>query len=223
MTIIFWNKIALIKEDTHRTKWIPQTGRLDHDQALLNLVLPHIPLHGTVIDIGANIGDHTIAYLKKVGSEGHVVAFEPHPEVYECLKINVPEAESYPYAISDKEETLNLVLRPNTGESYCTTTNLNESVPIKAVTLDSFKFSSVDLIKIDVEGYELQTLKGARQTLIKCKPRMVIEINDNVFKRTGGNRQDIYTFLEELSYDFKPIQPGTKLSSERIDLLAIQK
>ncbi|NER86020.1 MULTISPECIES: FkbM family methyltransferase [unclassified Moorena] len=219
MAIKFWNGIALIENDTYRTQLIPKVGRLDHDQSLLRGILPHIPRGGVAIDVGANIGDHTIAYLNKVGITGRVLAFEPLPEAYECLKLNVPGAESYNYALSDQEETLNLVIRPNTGESFCSYSDNSQT--IRAVPLDSFEFTQLDLIKFDVEGWELKALKGAEETIYQHQPRMVIEINEQVFKRTLGNRHQIYDFLRRHDYELQPIQPKTSLNTERIDLLAI--
>ncbi|NEP26396.1 FkbM family methyltransferase [Moorena sp. SIO3I6] len=219
MAIKFWNGIALIADDTYRTQLIPKVGRLDHDQSLLRGILPHIPRGGVAIDVGANIGDHTIAYLNKVGLTGRVLAFEPLPEAYECLTLNVPGAESYNYALSDQEETLNLVIRPNTGESFCSYSENSQT--IRAVPLDSFEFSQLDLIKFDVEGWELKALKGAEETIYQHQPRMVIEINEKVFKRTLGNRQEIYDFLKRHDYDLQPIQPKTSLNTERIDVLAV--
>lgn len=219
MAIKFWNGIALIENDTYRTQLIPKVGRLDHDQSLLKEILPHIPRGGVAIDVGANIGDHTIAYLNKVGLTGRVLAFEPLPEAYECLTLNVPGAESYNYALSDQEETLNLVIRPNTGESFCSYSDSSQT--IRAVPLDSFEFTQLDLIKFDIEGWELKALKGAEETIYQHQPRMVIEINEKVFKQTLGNRQDIYDFLRRHHYDLQPIQPKTKLNTERIDVLAI--
>ncbi|NEO79156.1 FkbM family methyltransferase [Moorena sp. SIO4G3] len=219
MAIKFWNGIALIENDTYRTQLIPKLGRLDHDQSLLKEILPHIPRGGVAIDVGANIGDHTIAYLNKVGITGRVLGFEPLPEAYECLTLNVPGAESYNYALSDQEETLNFVIRPNTGESFCSYSENSQT--IRAVPLDSFEFTQLDFIKFDVEGWELKALKGAEETIYKHQPRMVIEINEKVFKRTLGNRQEIYDFLKRHDYELQPIQPKTSLNTERIDVLAV--
>ena len=64
------NGIATIESDLCISKWVRESGRLDHDQNMLPLLKPFIPLHGVVFDIGAFIGDHTIFYSNRVGDKG---------------------------------------------------------------------------------------------------------------------------------------------------------
>lgn len=56
----------VLADDTHLSKWVEEHGRLDHDEAIASIV-EHIPQGGVVVDAGASLGDHTIAYARKVG------------------------------------------------------------------------------------------------------------------------------------------------------------
>ena len=66
------------------------------------------------------------------------------------------------------------------------------------VTIDSFGYKDVDLIKIDVEGYEMEVLKGAEETL-KTNQYLMIELNNNT-KKYGSNNQDVERYLRNKGY-----------------------
>src|SRR5687767_9160852 len=86
------NGIAVLEKDSHISKWCESEKRLDHDQNLLPVILSYVKKGDWVVDAGAFIGDHTRAYLDRVGATGVVVALEPNPEAFECLKHNCPDA-----------------------------------------------------------------------------------------------------------------------------------
>ena len=69
--------------------WVEETGHLDHDQNFLPKILEHIKAGDTVVDAGAFIGDHTIAYATRAGRRGKVLAFEPNEKAAECLRHNL--------------------------------------------------------------------------------------------------------------------------------------
>ncbi len=80
--------IAVIEFDSHISSWVEEAGRLCHDSMVHESILPLIKEGDWVVDAGAYIGDHTIAYAEKVGSRGRVIAFEINPPALECLKHN---------------------------------------------------------------------------------------------------------------------------------------
>ena len=143
----------------------------------------------TVVDVGAFIGTHTLAFSRLVGSEGKVHAFEPHPDAFLLLQRNVrenhiPNVVLSNIALSDMRkmeelrvargwETNNpgefsILDRPERAEGF-------EEVHIELASLDSFDFEECSLIKIDVEGMEHQALRGAVQTLRRCHPFVYAE------------------------------------------------
>ncbi len=142
-----------------------------------------------VLDIGANIGAHTIPLAQLVGSGGVVVAFEPQPILHRILCANlvlnsIPNVLTYAMALGDSEgECLVPVLdysQPyNFGGISMDMVEEGESVPLGR--LDAFQLERVDFIKLDVEGYESKVLAGAAETIARCRPMMYIE-NDRAEK-----------------------------------------
>jgi FkbM family methyltransferase len=137
---------------------------------------------GVFLDIGANIGFMSMA-LKSIASR--IVAFEPQPEVYNVMVENIKNASGNAEfsvlccGVSNKTGTAQMPRirygdRGNYGGLGFGRSELGSySVPL--VTIDGLEFPSVDLVKIDVEGHELQVLEGMVDTISRCRPVMYIE------------------------------------------------
>jgi FkbM family methyltransferase len=133
-----------------------------------------------VIDIGANIGNHTIFFATYVFNT--VYSFEPNTKNYSLLcencKLNGLEKKIKPYniAISDKNEnykTFDFI--GNMGRSYIEENPIHGDGITKKI--DDFIFNNIGLIKIDVEGYEPKVLIGAKNTIELHSPEIVLECN----------------------------------------------
>jgi FkbM family methyltransferase len=215
------NNIAVIEGDDYISRWVEESGRLDHDQSMLPLILKHIIPGSTVLDVGAFIGDHTIAYARKVGQTGRVIAFEPSPEAFKCLKHNLkdfPQVDLRKECLSDESGTVSLShVETNAGMTYAQ----KKKGRTKAITLDSLELERVDFIKIDAEGFEHNILKGAEETIRKFKPVMVIEIVNDYLLKNHTSNNDVYIWLMEMGYDYRNIYPGKHLYEAQLDLLCI--
>lgn len=213
--------IAVIEGDTHISKWVEETGRLDHDQNTLPRILKFIKPGDTVIDCGAFIGDHTIAYSEKVGGFGYVIGIESNPEAYECLKYNLSKAASTTCfinnAVSDVSES-GLVIVPNENAGASSVSIGNS---IYTMTIDSLKLAKCNLIKMDIEGFEVKALNGARETIKKFRPYLVIEINEEALNKQGNTPQDIFNFLKEMDYIYCNIYPGQLPEGPQYDIICI--
>lgn len=141
----------------------------------------------TVVDIGANIGYHTLTAAGRVGSEGRVIAFEPEPENYALLSRTIAENGSTQVtlsssAIADKTGTFTLHLfDSNKGRHSLVplaegSKELAGTIEVPVETLDealrSRAIQRVDVIKMDIEGAEALALKGMRETL--SQPRLIL-------------------------------------------------
>ena len=155
-----------------------------------------------VIDVGANVGHYAVRLSKLVGPAGRVMAFEPVPETFEILAalisaaagrnvslFNVAaSAESGVAGISLPRFTSGLTnyymanLTPEGGEFNVMTLRLDVLMPPKRVSL----------VKIDVEGHELQALEGMHTLLRRDRPRLIVE----------GRSADVASFLTALGYRF---------------------
>jgi FkbM family methyltransferase len=188
--------IAILANDTHFCRWLEDKRRLDLDEDLLPKVLELIAPGDIVIDAGAFIGDHTLAYSAKAGT---VFAFEPQSAVFECLKQNADGVNNIvlnKVALSDSTGEARICRYPNPGAS-----RIGESgEKIEIFTLDSFNIAP-NLIKMDVEGYEVKALMGAQETINKYHPILVLEVNKAALEAAGFTIVDLYSVLVAYGYD----------------------
>lgn len=124
------------------------------------------------IDVGAHIGTWTQPLSERFES---VFAFEPEPENYTCLLRNTKGVLCYPVALG-AEATLG-GLTQHADNSGCFRVAPAQGTSVQVAALDDFKLRAVDLLKIDVEGYEGQVLLGATETLRHSSPVIVFEDN----------------------------------------------
>ena len=221
------NGIATIESDLCISKWVRESGRLDHDQNMLPLLKPFIPLHGVVCDIGAFIGDHTIFYSNAVGEKGKVYAFEPSKEAFECLDYNLnykPNTFVYNMALGNTKGYVSTnEVEDNAGMNFITESEKGVILD----TLDNFvennNITQIDFIKIDVEGYELEVLKGAEKSINKFKPTLLIELNDLTLYRAGISRKDIFDFLDKNGYIYRNIYKEKGIDEYQMDLISYVK
>ncbi len=143
-----------------------------------------------VLDLGANIGFHTLALARTVGPEGAVTAVEPQRYCFQLLCANVTAnqlttVECLRAAVGDTPGTCSIPLRSpttphNAGATAVSIEPLDEArgdtVPM--ITVDSLDLKRCDFIKVDTEGFEDRVFMGARQTLKTLQPTLYIEVHD---------------------------------------------
>jgi len=126
------------------------------------------------LDIGANVGLWSRDF---VGSFARVIAFEPVAVFRECLKHNVKGTnfEVQPIALGDQDTQGTMIItEDNSGHSHLDPATMGTG-DVRVVRLDTLNFHDVSYIKIDCEGYEYRILQGAEQTILRCRPVIVIE------------------------------------------------
>lgn len=213
----------IIDGDTHISKWVRESRRLDCDQNSLPILYPYVRPGDFVMDIGANIGDHTIAYADWVGSEGHVVACECNLEAVECLRRNTSKyrnVEIFPYAIHSKETILYFEEQPNVGASFVST--MIKGQPVKAYAIDGMFLTQLDYLKIDAEGSEVEILKGGKDTINRTQPVIVMEVNRSALQRARSSEEELLNLLKDLRYEWKPLF-GNINDVEQYDIIARYK
>jgi len=215
------NGIWVIEGDTHVSKWIEQQGRLDHDMNSLPFILPYIREGDTVIDAGAFVGDHTIAYARAVGITGKVYAFEPNPVAFQCLQHNMESFENVHlsrFGLSDNAATVPLSgNNGNHGGAY-----VGSHMKLADVDLTRLDEACIvpDLIKFDIEGCEVKALYGAERTIEEHRPILMIEVNEVALKRQGATPKEIFMFLGTRGYDWKIMQENCDEFSPMYDIIA---
>jgi FkbM family methyltransferase len=174
-----------------------------------------------VFDIGSNIG-MTAVIAAKSGAE-KVYAFEPDPNIYpfllETVKVNRASVDPHNIALGAEERSLSFFSNPDSASAshLVTEDTLGHSSTgiVNVSTFDAFitlhRIQRVDFIKIDVEGFEIDVLQGARDTIARFKPSALVEFNS--FTMVGFrdiNPRDLLRLLREIFpyvYRFKDGQP----------------
>lgn len=160
----------------------------------------------SAIDIGANMGIYS-RWMAKYSK--HVESFECNYFLWSYLSKVLPKnATLQRFALSDKAGKADFRFDPNnTGIGTIETKNsLNENLGIKTIEiikvdvcrLDDFKFPPVSFIKIDVEGHELDVLKGGKNLILRDKPTLLIEIEE---RHCQGNIKAVPIWLKSLGYE----------------------
>ena len=170
---------------------------------------------GTVaLDIGTNIATVTIPLSKVVGDSGTVNAFEPQRKIYRELRMNCQlnganNVICHRFAIGDKQQIVEMDVETFPGSEGSTNIGHGGDV-VEMRTLDSFNFTNVSFIKIDVERSEEQVLDGMVNTILQNRPIIVIELQGGYLWETAPPeiRQKIINSmrkLESLNYKLSRI------------------
>jgi len=185
----------------------------------------------TVIDIGAHIGIVTLWLSSLAGKSGKVLAFEPNPELIKLLKETmeynlISNVTIHPIALGAMRSSLELrVPKFYTGAASlirnrelidCDVFNVPVYTLSEIVTQENIK--SIRLIKMDVEGYEADVLRGGREVLENIKPEAIIFEANDVYT---GLVRDLPTFklLSEYGYEFFSIPKCIfRMSLKRMDI-----
>ncbi|RAK52001.1 FkbM family methyltransferase [Phenylobacterium deserti] len=141
----------------------------------------------TVVEIGANIGTHTVP-MAKACAPGRLYAFEPQQRVFQVLCGNlalndVRNVLAYPEGCG--EESGYATVPPiayeqaNNFGGISLSTDASRGVRVRITPLDELDLRKLDVLKIDVEGFEPKVLRGARETILRCRPVIYIE-NDRL-------------------------------------------
>jgi FkbM family methyltransferase len=176
-------------------------GRLDLDVSKLARALSHCSRFGLAIDVGAHVGG-TAAYMARHFER--VIAFEAVPETFDLLCRNIPgNVEARNQAVSDTIGEVLFEYNPrfshlshrHSGEK---TLGKSQTVgPIPTVTIDSLAVD-VTFLKVDVEGAEIEVVRGAIETIERSKPLILIEQGGNESKYFGRVRDEAGALLMDL-------------------------
>lgn len=190
-------KITSITNSDHIIKII-ENSKSFYEIKLLEEI-KNLNLKGTYIDIGANIGNHTIFFAKETKAS-KVVSFEINRVIYDKLKENCENNKSKKYEIyniglfsSRKFVTLSNIDKNNVGMTHIID---NTKGNIMVDKLDNIinKEYDISLIKIDVEGAEVDVILGSIDTIKNFKPIIIAELKDNIIY------EDFFNILKPIGY-----------------------
>ena len=147
---------------------------------LLDHIADNHPKHKTIIEVGANIGNHT-KFFESFLEYDKLVCFEPDVGNYALLLSNIQNSKTAAarYAIGSEEKMVGLT---PTAADNCGSFKVCGGSHVHMITLDQTFISDVTMIKIDVEGFELDVLRGGIETIIKNKPLLYLEISEREYE-----------------------------------------
>ena len=190
-----------------------------------------------VLDIGANIGAHTLLFAQAVGAHGKVIAFEPTDYAFAKLSRN----RLLNHSLAERVDCLQYML-VDTGIAGKPTPRLYSSWPLKeeaglhemhqgrlmttsgaqARTLDSvilaLGLDRVDCIKLDIDGFECGMMRGATEVLTRWQPTIIMELAPYALEEQGASLQELIQLLMKYGYALFDLSQSTLLTmdSERL-------
>jgi FkbM family methyltransferase len=196
-------------------------------QQLLNQFLKK----GSVfLDIGANIGLFTIQAAKIVGKSGKVIAFEANPKTQKILSHNldlnhVEQVVTYGVALSDEngETTIYENWNVNRGGASLISQDNQEGISIQMVKLDALFETNeqVDLVKLDVEGWEGNVLRGGMNLFKAQNPIFIIEVSKVRENEKGIQPEEIVEIVKSIGdYQFFKQKSGKARTGKLVEILS---
>ena len=188
----------------------------------------------TFLDVGANLGYYTALAARAVGPNGRVLAVEPDPDSFGYLEQTIAanavgNVQAFPVAASDAPATLPLYISTdNRGDNRLYASGEDRpQVEVTARPLDALlrenKIDTVDLIKIDVQGYEPKVISGLRET-IAASPNLTLltEFWPQGIDEAGEDANEFLQTLRELGLTLHELQPDGSLAelTDDTDLIA---
>lgn len=181
-----------------------------------------------VVDIGANLGEYTLFMAKRL-TTGKVFSFEPMQSIRKQLIENISlngftNVSVVALGLSDREQLLQIHEVDDVHEGlntfYLGGRKSRSVQEVQLKTLDSqmviLKIAKIDFIKIDIEGSELPALLGARESIARWRPYVMVEINDLTYRAAGYSIDDVSSFFKELKYQPHELNKQGKLSATKV-------
>lgn len=187
----------------------------------------------TVFDVGANVGQYTLLASTLVGPSGQVHSFEPVPRNFERLRIHVAENALTNVTLNQaaawhEPARLSMALAADKADNagsfsvHAAGPGASEPIEVAAIRLDDYvaerAIDRVDAIKIDVEGSEPFALAGARQTLLRDRPILLMEVSPSMLERARSNAESLGDELSALGYRIWKIGLSPEASGPVADL-----
>lgn len=177
-----------------------------YEPELRAIVRAVLPQGGVAIDIGANVGWHTLLMARLVGAAGRVLAVEANRSICAQLARNIKinrfdHVQVIPSAVAESEKTLQFFapdaddVQSGTGHIATEAEGRTGLVPVSCRPLDAIvteaQLERLDFIKIDVEGYEWPALQGGEKIIARLRPYIIFEF-DRAYAGRGGGTPELF-------------------------------
>lgn len=196
--------------------------KLKNDKAEIGLLTQLIKKGDFILDIGSNIGFYAKILANLTGSEGKVFCFEPDSTNFRYLQKNTVHLNNivlFNKAVSNKTDILKVYKSKllNVDHRTYPVSNYDSVEEIESFAIDELilnkTIAKVDVIKIDIQGYELTAFNGMKQLLSNNDNiKILAEYWPHGFKRAGTSAVEFFDFFNELGYSFYLIENEKPLS-----------
>ena len=190
-----------------------------------------------IIDIGANNGQISVEFAHLVGDEGRVHSFEPQRIIYYQLCGNVffnglDNVFCHNLALGNTDGIIDIEVPDYHSTGFVNFGDVHvgleteKSDKVEMRRLDSFEFQNVSVIKIDVQGFEMEVIEGAEETIKKHRPVIFIEIEEDQLERYGKTSEDLISKIESFGYYVKRFLEDVTFfttSGKCLDFFAVPK
>jgi FkbM family methyltransferase len=211
LKVKFWkNRYFYINNDSFQSMWLMYNYIVDWEEFLF--IHYYLIKNSIVFDIGANMGFYTVWMSRSIGELGEIHSFEPDTKNFERLSQNILINHFNGQFIpnNDAVSKINGKMKMTNGfdgENHLVDSSyFGSSSLINVVCLDDYckqrNINRIDFIKIDVEGFELDVLKGGINLLTKKNIDVIqLELNRALIN-SGTTQQEIISFVEQIGYTF---------------------
>ncbi|HJM69702.1 MAG TPA: FkbM family methyltransferase [Candidatus Marinimicrobia bacterium] len=219
--IINNRSISFTTADDYSNGWFyPRyTDGKVHEKPVTESILIDLKNHSCFVDVGANLGWYTCVAAKHL-DQGVVYSFEMDNLNFEILKKNISlnqcsNVNAFHRAVSQKNGEMKYVREferpsPNFKLNQKLTDSHSQEVTVKSISLDSFfeeEGIPPEIIKIDVEGAEMDVLKGMKTILKNQRPKLYLEVHpSNLVEHFNSSALEVLNYLKEIDYTLYEIQ-----------------
>ena len=188
-------------------------------------IMSYVKQDDVIFDVGANIGRFTLVFAS-LAKRGKIISYEPDPDSFSALKSNVEinkfaNVKLINKALGDSQGNLNLfkVNPHNSGMNRIGLFDISEfdSIAISVDTLDKelehLNLERLDIIKIDVEGFEHKILLGAENTIKRFRPILFIELVDENLTDNDSSPDEVITWIKNQNYELFAASSMTRIEN----------
>ena len=199
-----------------------QTGRWEPEETAW--IASHLRHGDCLVDLGAHVGYHSLLAARAVGPRGHVVAFEPDPANYECLRLNIARAglsnvQAFPLAAWRRTQALAMRgSATNTGDQRTYRRATRSGLRVQGIAIDALfsHFRRLDLIKSDLQGRDHIALWGMRRLIARHRPRAVVEFWPEGIRDAGSSVRAAFRTYDRLGFTVRLLGGGPTSLAEAV-------
>ena len=195
-----------------------------HEAAEVKFLQSIVREGAKAIAVGAGIGITTMAIAKKVGRNGKVYAFEPHPRYFTILEENLSfnqlnNVKAFEVALTDHAGKTDFFQKE--FSSGIVSAEGVEKLEVASTTIDKFlneqKVQGIDVIDMDCEGSELLVLRGAEKALRTNRVKIFCEIHHEFLRHLGQSVADVVEYLQDLGFEVHSVSPSELRMGDEFD------